>query len=96
MQVLLKLFLAIVPLLITVLLAWLVMAGYLNLGGGEKDIFLVVPLLIWSMVYLCCFLALWLRRSSIGRSVAVSAGFATGLVVIAFVVLFSVSWFKFR
>ena len=94
MQVLLRLFLAIVPLLITVLLAWIVMAGYLSLGGGEKDIFLVVPLLIWSMVYLCSFLTLWWRRASIGRSVSVSAGFATGLVVMAFLVLFCVSWVK--
>jgi hypothetical protein len=97
MHLLLRLFLAIVPLLITVPFAWLTMEGYLNFGGGEKDIFLAVPLLLWSLVYLCCYLALWWRRSSIGRSVAVSSGLATGVVAVAWaVVLFGVSWPKFR
>lgn len=96
MHFLSKVFLALVPLLITVLLASLTMEGYLNFGGGEKDIFLAVPLLLWSLVYLCCFLALWWRRSSTGRTVAVSVGIATGVVVIAWAVLFGISWLKFR
>lgn len=96
MYVLLKLFLAIVPLLITVLFAWLTMEGHLNFGGGEKDIFLAIPLLLWSLVYLGCFLALWWRRAPTGRSVAVSSGLATGFVVIAWAVLFGVSLLTFR
>jgi hypothetical protein len=89
-----KLLLAFVPLLLTVIFAWLVMDGYLNFGGGEKEIILAVPLLIWSLVYLCCYLVLWWRRISLGRSMAVSSGLATGFVVIAWVVLFGVLWLK--
>jgi hypothetical protein len=89
-----KLLLAFVPLLLTVIFAWLVMDGYLNFGGGEKEIILAVPLLIWSLVYLCCYLVLWWRRITLGRSIAVSSGLATGFVVIAWVVLFGVLWLK--
>ena len=96
MHALLKLFLAVVPLLLTVLLAWLLMEGHLSFGGGEKDIFLAVPLLLWSLVYLCCYLVLWWRRSAIARSVVVSSGLATAVVAVAWLVLFGVSWFRFR
>ena len=94
-HVLLRLFLAIVPLLITVLLTWLTMEAYLNFGSGEKDIFLAVPLLLWSLVYLCCYLVLWWRRFSIARSVAASSVLATGVVAVAWVVLFGLVSFKF-
>ena len=96
MYALLKLFLAIVPLLLTLLLAWLTMEGRLNFGGGEKDLFIAVPLLLWSLVYLCCYLTLWWRRSSTARLVAVSSGVATGVVAVAWAVLFVFSWFRFR
>jgi len=47
----LRLFLGVVPLLLTILFAWLVMEGHLSFGGGEKEIFLAIPLVIWSLVY---------------------------------------------
>ena len=94
MHVLVKLFLGVAPLLFTVLFAWLVMDGHLNLSSGEKDIFLAVPLLIWSLVYLCCYLVLWWRGSAVGRSVRVSSGVATGLVVVAGLLLFGASWLR--
>jgi hypothetical protein len=86
MHIAARLLVAVVPFLLTLLFAWLV-SGHLSLGGGEKDIFLVIPLLLWSVLFLCCYLVLWWRRFALGRSVAVSAGFATALVVIAWVVL---------
>lgn len=92
----LRLVLAAAPLLLTVLFGWLVMEGILNLGGGEKDVFLVFPLLLWSLVFLCCFLLLWWRRSTLGRTVALSAGIATGFVVAAALILFGGSWLRFR
>jgi hypothetical protein len=94
MNVLSRLFLAFAPLLLSVLFAWLVMESYLNLGGGEKDVFLAIPLLFWSLVYLCCFLVLWWRRSAAGRSIVWSAALATGVVAITWIVLFGVFWLK--
>jgi hypothetical protein len=94
MRALLKLFLALAPLLMTVLFAWLMMESYLNFGGGEKDNFLAVPLLLWSLVYLCCYLVLWWRGASAGRAVAVSSVWATGAVVVAWIVLVGVLWLR--
>ena len=88
MSILFKLLLAVAPFLLTALFGWLVMDGHLNFGGGEKDVFLLVPLLLWSLAYLCSFLALWWRRSALGRSIVWSAGLATGFVVVAFFILF--------
>jgi hypothetical protein len=96
MRVLVRLFVGVVPLLLAVLFAWLVMEGHLNLGGGEKDIFLAVPLLIWALVYLCSYFVLWWRGFAIGRSVWVSSGLASGLVAVAWLLLFGASWLKFR
>lgn len=91
-----RLFLAIAPLLLTVLLAWLVMEGHLSLGAGEKDVFLAAPLLLWSLAHLGCFLALWRRRLSTGRLLAISASVATGVVAAAMALLFAISWFTVR
>jgi hypothetical protein len=96
MSVLVRLLLGIVPLLLTVLFAWLVIENYLNFGAGEKDIFVALPLLIWSLVYLISYLVLWPRGSAIGRSVAISSAIATGFVVIAWIGLFGASGFMFR
>jgi len=95
-HVVLRLFAAVAPLLLTVVLAWLVMEDYLCFGGGEKEIFLAVPLLMWSLVYLLCYLALWWRRFVIGRAVAVSSAIASGVVAVAWLALFAVSWLRYR
>lgn len=92
MHALIRLLAGVAPLLLTALFAWLVMDSYLNFAGGEKDIFLAVPLLIWSLVYLCCYLVLGWRGSAIGRSVRVSAGWATALVVVVWLLLFGAAW----
>ncbi len=93
MSTVLKLIPALLPLLLTVLFAFLLMEGHISFGGGEKDIFLVVPLLAWSLVLMCCHLVLWWRKSPTGRSIAISAGVATGFVAVGWVILFFVSWF---
>lgn len=95
MRILLKLFIAVTPLLFTVLFAWLVMESHLNFGGGEKDIFLAVPLLLWSLVFMVGYFVLWWRGASFARSVAVAAGVATGGIVFAWLVLFGVAWYRY-
>lgn len=77
------------PLLLSLALAWLV-TGPVSLGGGEKDILLVIPLVLWSFLYLCGCLVFWWRGVSLGRSVAGSAGMATGLIVLTMVALYFV------
>ena len=87
----LKLLFAITPLLRTILFAGLVMEGHFTFGGGEKDVLLVVPLLLWSFAYLFCYLVLWWRRAAIKRAIAQSAGVATALVAIAWLAVLGIS-----
>ena len=90
----LRLTLALAPLALTLLFAWLTMEGYFSFSSGEKDILIAVPLLIWSLVYLCSSLVLWSRRAAIGRSVATASTFATAIVAVAWLVLFMLSSVK--
>lgn len=96
MTVLLKLLLAVAPLLLSMLFGWLVMDGYVDFGGGDKDVFLVAPLLFWSLAYLCCYVTLWWRRSSLVRMFALSAGLATGFLVISWLALLGIVWLQSR
>lgn len=94
MAILRRVLIGFLPLLLTVLFAWALLEGGLSLGGGEKEIFLVVPPLFWSLVYLFCYLVFWWRGSAIGRSVARSAGIATGVVFAAWLLLLGASFVK--
>ena len=77
---------------VSFLLGWLLMDGYINLGGGEKDILVVVPLLFWSLVFAVSCLVLWARRKALLRSAVLSAGWATALLVVLWLGLVAVSF----
>jgi hypothetical protein len=81
MTIALRLLIAGLPLLLALLFAFLVTAP-LSFGSGEKDILLALPLLLWSLVYLVCFLVLWVRHRPLWRSCAVASGVATGVVFV--------------
>lgn len=85
----LRLAVAFAPLLATILFTFLTMQGHLNFGGGEKDLFLSLPLLLWSVVFLFSSLISWWRTIAPGRAAAISAAVATGLVVLLWVCLFA-------
>ena len=88
-----KLLIAVTPLLFTFLFAWFVVKG--EYFGSEKDIFLVVPALAWSLVFLSTFIILWWRKFTLGRTVGISAAIATGIVVLVSVpLLFGTSWLR--
>lgn len=92
----LKLLLAVAPLLLSMLFGWLVMDGRLNFGDGDKEVLLAAPLLFWSLAYLCCYVTLWWRRSTLGRTLALSASIDTGFLVLAWLDLFGVVWLQSR
>ena len=81
---------ALLPLLLTLVVAWLI-AGPLSLGGTEKDILLVIPLLLWSLLFAGCCVMLWRRNLALGRSVIISAASATALLFVCMVAL-AVVW----
>lgn len=70
---------AIAPLALSLLFAWAAM-GPVSFGGGEKDIFLAVPLLVWSVTYLLGSVVLGWRGTGLRRTITRSAGVATAVL----------------
>lgn len=83
---------ALAPLALCFVVGWFVISGPLGFGGGEKDIFLVVPLAIWSLVFALSSLVMWAGGASLARSSKVSALVAVGVLAAAFATLVAVSW----
>ncbi len=83
----LRLILSIAPVALTPLLGFLIAHGYLNFGGGEKDILLLIPWLVWSVVYFVLFLIFWRRKLSIQKGCGYAAAGATGALALIYVVM---------
>ncbi len=82
-----RLILSIVPLALTPMLGFLIAEGYLNFGGGEKDLLLLIPWMVWSLVYFVLFLILWRRKFSIKKGCDYAAVGATGALALIYVVM---------
>ena len=93
MQTFGKVGVAIVPLAVAIAFAWLLMEGPVSFGGGEKDLFLAMPLLVWSVVFGCCYAALSRHRPLRAvRPLAQGAGIATAVVGVLWLALFAASF----
>ena len=81
---------AFLPLALTPVLFFALAEGWVNLGGGEKDILMLVPWLLWSLIFATTALTLWWRRWALTRSLVCSAlvGIA-GLLIAAAVLVIS-------
>ena len=73
MRIALRLTMTVLPLLLTPVLGYLLAQGYINLGGGEKDILVLLPWMAWSLVFAVSSLVLWRRGYSVVRSLWRSA-----------------------
>jgi hypothetical protein len=78
---------AFAPLIVTPALGWATNEGYLNFGGGEKDIILLIPWVLWSMIFAAGSLVCWRRRISLGRSLLWATAWATATLVVLWLVL---------
>lgn len=78
--------------LLTPIWGYLIADGYLNFGGGEKDLFLLIPWIIWAFIYLLIFIIAWIKRRNTKVIVLYSVGGATGILALAWVILFI--WFN--
>ena len=87
-----KLVLCLVPILLTPVWGYLIADGYLNFGGGEKDLFLLVPWMVWSFLYLVIFIVAWIKKKSTGIILLCALVGASGILVVAWVILFL--WFN--
>jgi hypothetical protein len=88
-QTAMRLLTAILPLALTPLFYWLLAEGHLNLGGGEKDILLTVPWLLWSLAFLFGAMWNWHKHLPLARALGWAALVATAmLLILGTVILF--------
>ena|SRR3990172_5042366 len=82
-----RLALGLLPVALTPALGFLLAEGYVNLGAGCKDIFAVIPLLVWAFGYFIFSLVFWWKGTPIVRSVLYAAIWATGFMALMWVIL---------
>jgi hypothetical protein len=87
-----KLILCTLPLLLTPVWGYLIADGYLNFGAGEKDLFLLVPWMVWALLYLVIFIGAWTKRKNMKIALLYSVVGATGILVLVWMVFFI--WFN--
>lgn len=81
-RILTRLAVSLLPLALTPALGFLLAEGYVNLGGGCKDIFAVIPLLVWAFGYFIFSLVFWWKGAALLRAVLYAALGATGFLVL--------------
>ena len=88
MSKILQSILALIPLFLTPALIYGLAEGILDFGGGEKDIILALPWLIWSVVFaICSFILIYHRWGTVRwtlRSAVIATMALVGLGVIAY------------
>ena len=93
-----RLLLLLSPLLLTPVLLHLIAYGYLNFGGGEKDLVLLLPWLLWSLLYGLAFAVLWKRGwrrvNAVTRSMLVAT--ATMALLWGALSIFAPAWLGVR
>jgi hypothetical protein len=85
---------SLIPLLLTPVLGWLIAEDYLSFGGGEKDLILVFPWIVWAVCFAVAFSVAARKGLSLGPSVRRGAGWATGLLLGAWFILYflNIDW----
>ena len=82
---------AFTPLALAPALGYLIAEGFVNLGGGEKDLLWMLPWLLWSLVFAVSALVLWRRGWSLRQALVRSAmvGFSVILLAAGLLAIFS-------
>ena len=75
------------PLALTPVMIWLLAEGYVSLGGGEKDVIMALPWLVWSVFFAAAFLTGSRKGHSISQAGLRAVGWATGLIVLLWILL---------
>ena len=78
---------ALLPLLLTPILLIALAEGYVGFGGGEKDLILVMPWAVWSLIFAGTAFTLWRRRWPLMPSLVCSVLVGAGGILIAAAVL---------
>jgi hypothetical protein len=88
----LRLGVAFAPLALCFALAWAVTTGPLGFGGGEKDIFLVLPLAALSLLFASVSMVMWALRAPLAKACKVAALISLTVVSAAFAALVAFTW----
>ncbi len=84
--------LAAVPMLITPGLIYILAEGWLDFGGGEKDILLAFPYFLWALIFFVVALVLIIKRWLLKRWLLCS-GFVSVVVMLVLGVFgYVISW----
>ncbi|HUE83555.1 MAG TPA: hypothetical protein VMM84_15730 [Pyrinomonadaceae bacterium] len=89
MEIILRIAIALLPLMFTPAIVHLIASGHFDLGGGEKDLVVVLPWLLWSFIFAITSLILWRRgwpvvRSTVWSTFAGLSGLLVTAVFLAF------------
>jgi len=87
-EIAVRVLLSILPLGLTPLLGWLISCGYLNFGGGCKDIVMIFPWLVWSLAYFVFFVSLTIKKAGLKKTVIWSVAGATAVTGVVFAAMF--------
>jgi hypothetical protein len=80
--------LAALPLLFTPVLFFMLAEGWLNLGGGDKDIVVTLPYLIWALLFFIAAVVLIVKGWSFRRWLVRAGLVSVAIMLILFVILF--------
>jgi hypothetical protein len=65
---------------------YLLADGTINLGGGDKDIFILIPYLLWSVLYLAS--GLFFVKCSIRRMTGEALLYSVGIMLVLWSAIF--------
>lgn len=83
---------ALAPLLLTPILIYALAEGIVDFGGGEKDVILALPWLVWSLSFAVCGLVFIIRRWPFGRWLRRSTLVATIVLLGLFAIAYASSY----
>lgn len=86
---------AVVPLGLTAVFGWLSVSDHLGPDGAQTGIALILPMALWSLLFLVCMFFPQPRRAPVGKAALLSAAYATGLSVILWIALIAYVWLRF-
>lgn len=84
--------LAALPLALSPLVLFALAEGWVDLGGGEKDIVLAFPYALWALVFSFASIVLILKRWPILRWITRAGVVSAGLMVVLTIVAFIAGW----
>ena len=84
----------VVPLLATPAFGFLIAENYLSLGAGDKDLFLLIPWLIWSIIFMIIGATLWRKNIQYKVWVLKAISLSIVIVFILWFILFIISYKK--